>query len=547
MRIALAAVLVLLVGTTGLARGAGDERTAAEVSVMVSVSGGGRVASEPPGAIDCGSRCAAEVELGTTLTLRATPDGGRALTGWDGACGGRGLACTFVVEEATSVAATFGPAADLPPPTSLDVTRSAGGEVVSDPPGVIACGTDCAAAWRGGGNVTLRARAFDGFRFLGWFDDCSGSDDACRLTLDAGRDATAVFVRNPLPPGTFDLVVRNQDPPGSGDPTGTLEVVISGLTTPCDDPVCTFPDLAFGTNVLVRRGSGTLRAWEGACVGTAEECRLVVSGDAEVVASFREDGPAPSFGVTVSRSRGGEVSSVPPGIACGPNMTCAAAFGSTTRVELRQRADPGFEFRGWGGDCAGAAACAVRADATRFVSARFARPTNQLRVELAGRGRGTVRSRPPGIECPPTCAAPFPAGTTVSLDAARRAGSAFARWDGACGTAATCTVTLAGDRTVSARFDRCAAADFRGFVIRLSQGRRQLQVRLVLTGRASVRAAVLRGRATVKARRTGILAPGTRSVALVVPRTARGAHTVRVTVADACGASQARSRRVVLR
>ena len=120
-------------------------------------------------------------------------------------------------------------------------------------------------------------------------------------------------------------------------------------------------------------------------------------------------------------------------------------------------------------------------------------------------------------------------------------------WDGGCGTAATCTVTLGDERTVRARFDRCAAADFRGFVVRFSQGPRRVQVRLVLSGRASVRAAVLKGRTTVKTRRTGVLAPGTRLVALTVPRTARGVHTVRVTVADACGASAVRSRKVTLR
>ena len=329
MRTALTTALVLLLGTTGAARGSADAGSAVAAGVTVTVSGGGRVASEPAGAIDCGSRCTAQVELGAPLTLRATPDGGRMLTGWDGACGGRGPACTFVVDGDTSVSATFGPAESLARPNELDVTRSAGGEVVSDPPGLIACGTECAAAWRGGGTVTIRARAAGGYRFLGWFDDCRGTDDACRLTLDDDRDATAVFVRNPLPSGLYDLVVRNRNPPGSPDPTGSLEVVIGGLATSCDDPVCTFPDLAFGTNVLVQPVTGMLRAWEGACVGRAKECRLVISGDAEVIASFREPGPAPSFGVTVSRSRGGTVMSSPAGIQCGASQTCAAAFGST--------------------------------------------------------------------------------------------------------------------------------------------------------------------------------------------------------------------------
>jgi len=78
----------------------------------------------------------------------------------------------------------------------------------------------------------------------------------------------------------------------------------------------------------------------------------------------------------------------------------------------------------------------------------------QVSVALSGNGSGTVTSTPPGINCPGTCSASFPLGSSVTLSAAAAAGSTFVGWDGICASAGTgpCTFTVGGAANVTARF-----------------------------------------------------------------------------------------------
>lgn len=543
-RVGTAAALALL-SAAAVASG-GPQRTAVTATVTVSVSGGGRVQSDPAGAIDCGSSCSAELEVGATLVLRALPGSGQELRAWDGECAGRAERCELVVEGPAAVAAAFGPTQPLPPVTSLDVTRSEGGTVVSDPPGLIDCGTVCAAAWTGGGEVTIRARPSSGFRFAGWFEDCSGAgtDDACRLSLSESRNATAVFRREPPPSGSAELTVRNRNPaPGEGTASIRVEIDREERET-CGGDECTY-GMGAGDGVVLRpEGEGTLRSWEGACVGSGRVCRFVAGGGgAGVTASFRRSGPTPSFGVNVARSGRGRVTSDPRGIDCGPSPSCAAPFGTTTRVRLTAEAVAGSSFTGWRGDCGGTGPCTVVADTTRSVIAVFRLARRAVRVELRGRGSGAVRSTPPGITCPPECAFAFPEGAAVALAAEPQAGSLFGGWSGAC-TGASCALTVSGEPVARALFERCATLDFRGFVARSLRRPRRVTARFVLTGRASARVALVRNRRVVRRGPLRRLAAGTHT--LRVPARP-GTYLVRLTVSDPCGNARSRTRTVRVR
>ena len=77
-----------------------------------------------------------------------------------------------------------------------------------------------------------------------------------------------------------------------------------------------------------------------------------------------------------------------------------------------------------------------------------ARP--RLTVSVPGTG-GTVTGG--GLNCPGNCTTLTNPGATVTLTAKPAAGNTFAGWAGACdGTALTCTVTMAADRSVTASF-----------------------------------------------------------------------------------------------
>ncbi len=69
-------------------------------------TGTGTVTSNPAG-INCGSTCSAAYDLGTSVTLTATPDiDGNIFAGWSGACTGTST-CTVTMSAVKSVTATF--------------------------------------------------------------------------------------------------------------------------------------------------------------------------------------------------------------------------------------------------------------------------------------------------------------------------------------------------------------------------------------------------------------------------------------------------------
>ncbi len=77
--------------------------------------------------------------------------------------------------------------------------------------------------------------------------------------------------------------------------------------------------------------------------------------------------------------------------------------------------------------------------------------THALTMSVSG--SGAVTSAPAGIDCGPSCLARFTAGTPVTLTAVPALGGAFLGWsDPACPGTAPCTLTLAADTAIEARF-----------------------------------------------------------------------------------------------
>jgi hypothetical protein len=194
----------------------------------------------------------------------------------------------------------------------------------------------------------------------------------------------------------------------------------------------------------------SFQGWSGDCAGAEPTCTVNMDADRAVQASFLQD--AFPLEVQVRGNGLGRVTSDPPGVDC--TQDCNRAFDRGETVTLTASPESGFEFEGWGGDCSGGSTtCTLVLDGPRQVVARFVVPQRNLEVQLEGPGAGTVQSSPSGISCAPDCSADFDLGTEVELTASAAASNTFAGWGGDCSGMGACTVTLDGDRTVTARFE----------------------------------------------------------------------------------------------
>jgi uncharacterized repeat protein (TIGR02543 family) len=162
----------------------------------------------------------------------------------------------------------------------------------------------------------------------------------------------------------------------------------------------------------------------------------------------------------------GTVTATPTGsnkvhISCGTGAACEDTYRHNTSVTLTARPASGSAFVSWDNKCScpggcadgtTSASCTVTVCTSCSVTATFAK-LFPLTITKSGTGSGTISSRPSGIACGSTCTKTFRSGDDVVLSVAILGGSSFTGWTGACsGTAATCTVTMAGAQTVGASF-----------------------------------------------------------------------------------------------
>jgi uncharacterized repeat protein (TIGR02543 family) len=108
-------------------------------------------------------------------------------------------------------------------------------------------------------------------------------------------------------------------------------------------------------------------------------------------------------------------------------------------VGLTATADTGWTFTGWSGACA-ASPCSITMDGDKSVTATFTQNTYTLATTKVGNGTVTADK-----------SAPYHYGDVVGLTATADPGWTFTGWSGAC-TASPCTVTMDGDKSVTATF-----------------------------------------------------------------------------------------------
>jgi uncharacterized repeat protein (TIGR02543 family) len=520
----------------------------AQGTVSVTLVGSGSVQSSPAG-INCGGNCKATFPLGSAVRLSGAPGSGFYLAGWTGDCVGGAQTCEATADENTQVQAQFvAGSAPTPPVHALTVSFSGEGRVTSSQQGVIDCGSNCWTSFSGGGHLTLNAAPASGFVFDGWAGDCSGAG-SCDVAVTGLRSVVAVFKRSSIPAGTSTLTIVNNEA-GSSQGKGRIRISWPNHSEDCDSDECDINGVPNGVRVRIQPLPGpntVVENYGGACLGSAQQCTVILNEDAGVTTSFQNSSAlTTSYGLNLTRSTGGSVQSVPPGIDCGGDAGCKAAFKRNIPVRLTVNVANGYTFGGWSGDCNGTTGCSVSMTVSRTVSAAFRAIRDQLSVVKSGRGIGTITTDPAGIQCGEICAYSFRRASSVTVRAVPNGSSRFRTWSGPCSGRKQCSLTITAPAQLTAAFDRCAASVFSSF--KASTTLSAATVRLLLADRATVRLRLLRGRTTLASRTFGNLSAGAKSLRLPIRRAVgAGKAKVEVKLNDICGRTRALTRVIALR
>jgi len=402
-----------------------------QVGVSRAGDGSGSVTSDV-GGIDCGTVCGTTLQQATNLTLTATATPGSVFTGWGGDCAGSVSSCSLTLDGDRAATATFKTLYAL----GVSPAGTGGGTIASGDGG-IDCGTTCSHAYASGTTVTLTATPDAGSRFDGWGGACAGTG-SCAVALDQARTVSA----------SFSAVLHRLTVTRAGNGTGTVSSSPTAITCGATCAADIRQASAISLTATPDLGS-TFTGWSGDCAGTGT-CDLSMDGPHAVTATF-----VPSYQLTVTRggTGGGIVGDGDPnGIACG--ATCSKGYVQGTVVTLTAEPDAGSIFGGWSGACAGAnPVCLVTMGGDRAAAASFLPVFHTLTVGRSGDGVGAVTGAGGAIDCGTTCSADLRRATAATLTATAGAGSIFLGWSGACaGTLATCTVSIDGNRSVTALF-----------------------------------------------------------------------------------------------
>ena len=334
-------------------------------------------------------------DQGTPVTVTATANTGYQFTGWSGACTGTG-SCTVTISSDKTVIANF---------ALVQYTLS----TVVSPSGAGAVTPASGSKFDHGTQVAVTATANTGYQFTGWSGGgCSGTG-ACTLTMTGDTTVTA----------TFALVQHTLTPAVS--PSG------AGAITPSVPTKYDYNTLVSVT--AVANPGYQFTGWSGACTGTGA-CNVTMTGDKTVTANFA----VVQYTLTPGMTPSGAGTIIP---------SAPTKYNYNTTVIVTATGNPGYQFTGWSGACTGTGPCSVLMTGDRSVTANYVVLQYTLTPSVNPSGAGTTT---------PSAPTKYNYNTTVSVTAAANAGYQFTGWSGACTGTGACSVTMTGDRSVTANF-----------------------------------------------------------------------------------------------
>jgi hypothetical protein len=342
------------------------------------------------------------------------------------------------LNTATTVHATF----TQLQPLSVVKEGTGTGSVSSNPAG-IDCGSTCGpVTFPEGASVVLTASPDQHQTFAGWTACDSVStvtipNDTCTVAMSAPRTVHA----------TFTQITHSVSVSKSGTGAGT----VTGGPIDCG-ATCSSPAAPEGTQIVLTAtpaAHSSFAGWSGCDSTAGDQCTVNVDAIENVTATFSLI--ERTLGVTVNGNGAGRVDA-----DIGAIADCTKAGGVCTDpavvdgTPITLTASPDSQSTvAWSGECdqVSGDTCTVTVDGGKAVTATFTLKKYSLAIARSGSGSGSVACD--GGACAPS----YDYGTTVSLTAASASGSHFAGWTGACSGGGACTVTVDGDKSVSAAFD----------------------------------------------------------------------------------------------
>ena len=294
---------------------------------------------------------------------------------------------------------------------TFDVNTSAtGGSITLDPPG---------GTYEKGTEVTVTAVPDFGFYFDGWGGDFEGIlDESVVITMDSTFNISVVFPQSPSFTITTGTTNGNivLSPPGGTYFEGATVVIEAK------------PFVGF-----------EFVEWTGDLTGTDNPTTFVVDADKSITAVIAE---IEAYSLTVGGTNGSVVVS-----------PVKATYGPGEPVVLIATADDGYRFANWEGDLTGTEnPTAIFMNADYSITAVFELIPPSYSLTVGESANGSITLDPPG--------GIYEEGTVVTLTAVPDEGWAFGEWSGdASGSANPGTITIDGDKTVSAVFTDATAID----------------------------------------------------------------------------------------
>jgi cysteine-rich repeat protein len=241
------------------------------LTVVREGDGSGTVTGNQSPAINCGNTCSRSYNVGTVVTLTASPASGSRFGGWSepeapaGNCGPN-LTCAVTLNGPITVTATF---IDLDDVTVM--FGGTGGGSVTWNPTAASCTSNCTRTFDDGTNVVITATENGSSLFTGWSGCSSTAGNQCTVSnLATNTTVTANF-------GAANAVAVTV--------TGTGMVTSTPAGISCSSGTCSAKFLTTANVSLMQTSTGTFNGWSGDCTGTMG-CSFTMAAMRNVTATF---------------------------------------------------------------------------------------------------------------------------------------------------------------------------------------------------------------------------------------------------------------------